>query len=382
MSRTTVPVRRVVSEVCDRSRSEVFRGQYLCMIPLVTESSAGKSAIMDRLDEQIARSVQVSPRVPFSVMAEVLGVAEQTVARRYRRLRREGLIRVTLSLDPRALGVTVWSIRVRCRPEHADALGEVLARREDVSWVSIHSGGWEIDFNLRAVREADTEELLTRILPKVAPVSSVAPSAILHTFVGGASTDWAGWRDALSRDQAAALREHAAEPSAGGAETVELKPADRPLLEALTRDGRTSYATLARVTGSTAGRVTRRVEALVRSGLAYFDVDIAPAATGQHHWTTLWMTVEPRYLQEVGDILARHPDIPFAAAVTGPANLTANLTTVSLDAVYRFVTTTLAQAPGITGYELVPLTRRTKYAGAQIAGDRLAPPSAPARRRR
>ncbi|WP_039825051.1 hypothetical protein [Nocardia testacea] len=35
------------------------------------------------------------------------------------------------------------------------------------------------------------------------------------------------------------------------------------------------------------------------SGLAYFDVDIAPAATGHYHWTTLWMTVEPRHLQWV-----------------------------------------------------------------------------------
>ncbi|MGA6205223.1 Lrp/AsnC family transcriptional regulator [Nocardia testacea] len=348
----------------------------------MSQSPVGKSAVMDRLDEQIARSVQLSPRLPFRAMAEVLGVAEQTVARRYRRLRRDGLIRVTLGLDPRALGVTVWSIRVRCRPEHADALAEVLARRDDVSWVSIHSGGWEIAFNLRAVREADTEDLLTRILPKVAPVSNVAPYAILHTFVGGASTDWEGWRDALTREQVAALRTHAGDPVIAGGETAELRPTDRPLLEALSRDGRTSYATLARATGSTAGRVTRRVEALVRSGLAYFDVDIAPAATGHYHWTTLWMTVEPRYLQEVGHILAGHPDIPFAAAVTGPANLTANLTTVSLDAVYRFVTTTLAQAPGITGYELVPLTRRTKYAGAQIVGDRLAPPSATARRRR
>lgn len=337
---------------------------------------------MDRLDEQIARSVQLSPRVPFSRMAEVLGVAEQTVARRYRRLRREGLIRVTLSLDPRALGVTVWSIRVRCRPEHADAIGEALARRDDVSWVSIHAGGWEVDFNLRAVQEADTEELLTRLLPKVAPVSSVAPYAILHTFVGGASTDWEGWRDTLTCDQATALRETAAPAVAGDAATTNPKPEDRVLLDALARDGRTSYATLARAMGSTAGRVTRRVEALVRSGVAYFDVDIAPAATGQHHWTTLWMTVEPRYLQEVGQILARHPDVPFAAAVTGSANLTANITTSSLDAVYRFVTTTLAEAPGITGYELVPLTRRTKYAGAQIIGDRLAPPSAPVRRRR
>ncbi|WP_328395756.1 Lrp/AsnC family transcriptional regulator [Nocardia sp. NBC_00416] len=162
---------------------------------------------------------------------------------------------------------------------------------------------------------------------------------------------------------------------------MELTAADRVLLDALARDGRTPFTTLARATGSTAGRVTRRIEALVRSGVAYFDIDIAPAASGHRTTTTLWMTVEPRHLRQVGHALADHPNVPFAAAISGSANLTANLTTSGLGAVYRFVTTTLAEAPGITGYELVPLTRQTKYAGAQVLGDRLAPPSAPAPRR-
>lgn len=48
----------------------------------------------------------------------------------------------------------------------------------------------------------------------------------------------------------------------------------------------------------------------------------------------------------MGQILTGHPDIPFAAVVIGSADLTASLTTASLDAVYRFVTTTLARAPG------------------------------------
>ena len=46
--------------------------------------------ILDDLDEQIVRCLQLRPRAAFSRIGEVLAVSEQTVARRYRRLQRAG----------------------------------------------------------------------------------------------------------------------------------------------------------------------------------------------------------------------------------------------------------------------------------------------------
>ena len=44
--------------------------------------------MLDQLDRQLVRALQLDPRAPFSLIAEVLGVSEQTVARRYRQAAR------------------------------------------------------------------------------------------------------------------------------------------------------------------------------------------------------------------------------------------------------------------------------------------------------
>lgn len=342
---------------------------------------------MDRLDTQIARCIQISPRVPLRQVADVLGVAEQTVARRYRRLRRDGLIRVTLAYNPVALGATVWLVRVRCRPEAVDGIAEALARRRDVSWVSIHSAGWEVMFNLRSASDAESAELLTRILPSAAQVIDVSPASILHVFAGGSPTDWEGWRDVLTRDQAAAIRATIdTEPdertrSATAPPFTTLTTEDRRLIETLSRDGRTPYTSVARTLGTTVGRVTRRVEALIADGAVYLDVDIAPGATGSSS-TTVWLTAQPARLEAIGTTLAADPDVPFVAATSGRTNLTASVMSAGQAQLYEFVTGSLARIEGITGYELVPLTRRVKHAASLVSGDRLAPPGVPVRPRR
>ncbi|WP_026303682.1 Lrp/AsnC family transcriptional regulator [Jongsikchunia kroppenstedtii] len=339
-----------------------------------------ESSTLDKLDAQIARALQISPRVAFVELAEILDVAEQTVARRYRRMRRDGFLRVTMTADLHGTGGANWLVRVRCRPEGADAIARTIAARDDVSWVSIYGAGWEVDFNLRAPAGFETHELLHEILPRSAPVLDVAPAEIMHTFIGGAGEHQDTWSDVLTPAQTAALKATATHSVSSGAARTELDDIDRLLLDELGRDGRVPYSTLARAAGSTPGKVTRRVERLIASGVAYFHVDLATAAIGLRS-TTLWLTVAPRSLASVGKALGTDTRIPFAAAVTGRANLTANVIGASAADLYSFVTEDLARVDGITGYELVPLLRRVKHAGALVHGDKLAPPQISPKRR-
>lgn len=317
------------------------------------------------------RCLQIAPRAPFAAVAAVLDVAEQTVARRYRRLRQDGLLRVTMAVDPRAMGVTVWTVRVRCRPEGAVGIAQALARRDDVAWVTVYSAGWEVVFNLRALNEADASDLLTRMLPKAAPVLDVSSAAVLHTFVGGASADWAGLQAVLTPDQVAAME--AIRPTTTAArDTGPLSSEDRALLTHLQIDGRAPVATLARLTGQPPHRISRRIDALLAAGVAYLDVDVARVLSGQQS-VLLWLSVQPGQLTATGTALAAHPAVPFAAAITGPTNLVASVLTDDLRGVYGFVTGALATMPGVTGYEISPPTRQIKQAGSLVHGDRLVP---------
>lgn len=335
------------------------------------DDRVSNSAVLDAVDRQIVRCLQIAPRAPFSLIGAVLGVAEQTVARRYRRLRRDGLLRVTMAVDPRAMGVTVWTVRVRCRPEGAVGIAQALARRDDVAWVTVYSAGWEVVFNLRALDEADASDLLTRMLPKAAPVLDVSSAAVLHTFVGGASADWAGLRAVLSAEQVTAIE--AARPVVTpGRDVGPLTAEDRDLLAHLQTDGRAPVATLARLTGQPPHRISRRIDALLAAGVAYLDVDVARLLSGQQS-VLVWLSVQPGQLTATGAALAAHPAVPFAAAITGPTNLVASVLTVELAGIYGFVTDALATMPGVTGYEISPATRQIKQAGSLVHGDRLVP---------
>lgn len=70
----------------------------------------------DELDRGLLHAVHLDARAPFRRLGEVLGVSDQTVARRYVRLRESGALRVTALSDP---GRVQWLLRVRAVPSAA-----------------------------------------------------------------------------------------------------------------------------------------------------------------------------------------------------------------------------------------------------------------------
>jgi DNA-binding Lrp family transcriptional regulator len=353
---------------------------------------AQESAVIDLLDRQLIRALQLDPRVPFSRIAEVLGVSEQTVARRYRRLRGDGYLRVMGLVSPRAVGATEWLVRIGCRPGGGRRLADALARREDVSWVTLSSGGSEIVCLVRSLNRQQSDELLLQRLPATSQVLTLATHAVLHRFADRES-EWSAFGHQLTEAQssqlagpapAGAAGAAAAARAAGPADPALLQPADGPLLAALALDGRMSYAALAQEAGWTEGRVIRRVEALREAGILYFDVDLAIGLLGFTANAYLWLIVEPARLAVVGEEISRHAEVPFAAAITGSANVVTSVVCRDSEALYEYVTTRISAAAGVRQLEISPVLSRIKQAGSLTDGPRLATPgaaprSAPAR---
>src|SRR5581483_9210464 len=97
----------------------------------------------DRLDRQIIHALIAHPRCPFARMAQVLDASEQTIARRYRRLREAGLARVR-GLRGTPDPMQDWFVRVQVQAGAAAAVAGARSTRPDVSWVSIGAGGVEV----------------------------------------------------------------------------------------------------------------------------------------------------------------------------------------------------------------------------------------------
>ncbi|MDY7083498.1 MAG: AsnC family transcriptional regulator [Actinomycetota bacterium] len=332
----------------------------------------------DRIDQQILHALHLFPRAPFARIAAVIGVSEQTVARRYQRLRTAGVVRVLARANPaRRPGKSYWTLRIGCRPGTAAALADALARRTDTSWVGIGAGGAEITCQaLVDEREAG----LLHHLPRASNVLAFSAHQVLHRFAGRGEADWVATGNELDEAQRAALLEGV--PAVTDDRSVRVEGSDAGLLDALTQDGRASWAALAAATGWTQRQVAQRVAALTTSGAIYFDLDVASSAVGIHSAASLWFTVAPAHLTEAGARLADHPELAYAAAVTGRTNLMASVMCRDATALYHYLTTKVAALPGVQSVETVPLLARVKQTHFLIRDGRVHDLGPPAERPR
>ncbi len=316
----------------------------------------------DELDRQLLQALQLDGRAPFSRIAEVLGVSDQTIARRYSRLRSSGALRVLGMTDPAVLGEISWFVRVQCAPDVATPVAEALARREDTTWVSLTSGGTEIVCVTRSGPGEGANALLLQNLPSTPRVQGVTAQCILHRFFGG-PTGPINKRDHLSQDQIARLaRERAAEVDPGP-----LTEADHQLLAVLRGDGRAGHAELAAATGWSQSTVRRRLAELLDSAVLYLDLDFDRRILDLDTHAMLWLTVAPADLVAAGTAMAEHVEVAFAAAVTGQTNLAGNVVCSDVAALYAYLTEKVARLPGIQRVESAPVIRTVKSIATGIS---------------
>ncbi len=327
---------------------------------------------MEALDLQIVQCLLRDGRAPFRRIAGALGVSEQTVARRYRGLLAAGVLRVQVQPDERVTGRQRWFVRVQCRPDAAAALADSMAARDDVSWVSITSGGSEIICVAFTDPSRQDGSVLTR-LPRTRQVPSFTAFAVLHMHVGSSEAKWMPFDEPLTPAQAAVLhgaeprRPAAASPGAGPA----IRPDDAPLVAELARDGRAGVVALARATGWPQSRVSTRLGELLATGAVHVTTDLAPALFGFQATAYLWLTVTPGDLHQTGQALSLHPETTFSAAITGAANLLVTVTCRDLAALYAFVTTKVGTLSAVRQVEIVPVLHRLKQAGTRVRDGRL-----------
>ena len=315
-------------------------------------------SLLDPIDRQIVHILTIEPRASFRTVADIAGISDQTAARRYRRLAESAGLRVLGVPDGSRHGWTDWFLRLQTTPGGADSIAEALARRPDTRWVHLASGGTEVICTLQARSPEQRDALFLRGLPGSRRVVQISAHSILHDFTPG---PWGEVTRALSAAQLAKLprRAHQDPPARGS-----LLPEDEPLLNELARDGRASTAALAAAIHWHESTVRRRIDELRRCGLLYFEVDIDNRVLGLNEHALLWLSVEPARLEEAGRALATHPEIPFAAATTGPTNLVASAVFRDTRHLYAYLTGELAALPGVSSVQTAPIIGTLKRTGS------------------
>ena len=303
-------------------------------------------AQLDRVDRQLLHALGVNGRVSFRHLASALDTTEHTVARRYRRLVEQGVVRV-VAVEPPQQNDHGQLLRLAVHPGSGSRLANALARRDDVSWIRTAGSGAELLCGVRAGSPDSGEHLILDQLPKTGRVIRVTSYAVLHHFHNPGHADWEGFPDPLTEQQ----RNHIGSTEPRTEEPSSLTSDDAVILAALGPDARQTSARIAQTTGQPESTIRRRIEQLLTSGAIRLDRDLAPAALGYTVTATLYIDVAPARLHEAGNLLTQHAETTFVAAVTGPTNLYAAVAVRTLHELYDYVTTTLAEIDGILRVE-------------------------------
>jgi DNA-binding Lrp family transcriptional regulator len=327
-----------------------------------------KTDELDNLDRGLVHALQLDGRAPFGVIAAALGVSDHTVARRYQRLRRQGVVRVVGLPNSSRLGRTDWFIRLCCVPDTALPMARALARRDDISWVMLTSGGTEITCQASIGSRGQRDALLLGTLPRSRQIVHVDALSVLRSFFGGA-TGWNGRTSALTSAQASGIAKSGGSQRAIGAlpaAPVVLDPQDEKLLAELRRDGRTSVTELAAALGCSQPAASRRLDRLIASGALFFDVEIAPEHLGYQVEALLWVTVAPGQLEDVASAVAKHPHVAMAAATSGATNLLLAVGCHDDADLYDYIAHQLGPVDGVQAVQTAPVIRTVKRAGSLL----------------
>lgn len=313
--------------------------------------------MLDGTDRRIAAALLASPRAGWRELSHCLGLSERTVVRRAAPLYADGTLRATVVRNPAHFpGLVPMALRIRCRPARIRQLAAALAHRPDTVWVDVLGGGDEIS----AVFFLDGPDARSALLLRDLPATEAVDSWTAHTLLRVFPTAFRWTAGLLTPEETARL---APDPPTVPAPPTLQHGVDAALITALSEDGRATYTDLARRADTTALTARRRLDALLRGHVLRLATELDLALLGAHAEALLWLTVHPGALERTARALSTHPQVRFAAATTGPANLLVALAATDLDALYTFLVTTVGPLPGITAIETTPLLATAKRTG-------------------
>jgi DNA-binding Lrp family transcriptional regulator len=202
---------------------------------------------LSELDVAIFRELQADGRVPFTALADRLGVSEAFVRRRVSKLTGSDVFSITAVADPRVLGLMYMAwIGLVVRPSTASSVATALVNLPQVDYVVQSAGSFNVMAEVACRSRADLHDLLATIrqLPGVQASETFLYLNLLHQRF-----QWA-------------LGDEGASTRAAGDDS-QLQPLDITLIRELQQDGRASFRDLGRRLGVSERLVSNRFSRLV-----------------------------------------------------------------------------------------------------------------------
>lgn len=316
------------------------------------------SAIPDELDQAILHALQLSPRVGWARVAQVLSIDASTAARRWRRMERAGTAWVTCQ-PPREPDTHFALVEIACEHGRRAEVIRAVSAEACCFTVDVTSGSRDLMVLVGArTYEALTSYVIDRF-ESVPHIRSTRTHVAVRLF-----TDGSRWRLAsLDSSQVGLFRRgRAVRPAAPWSA---LDDADWTMAMELGRDGRAPVAKLAEVCGSTESTARRRLERLLANGQLTLRTESA-RPVGRHRMEALFFAdAAVGQLDHRVALLTRHSEIRAVFSSVDAYTLGFVVRVDSLQHLLRFEKQITA-ALGLTIRDRILLMRTVKRVGRML----------------
>ena len=143
--------------------------------------------------------------------------------------------------------------------------------------------------------------------------------------------------------------------------TVKLDDVDRHIMKLLRRDGRLTYAHIARTVGVSEPTVRKRVDRLLHAGAIYIVARVNPAPIGFPIDAVVGIRVKRGHLMEVGRKLAEMENVAYVSYLTGSFDIMIEAFLADMEDLFKFLNQDLEQIEGISHTETWHVLRTDKF---------------------
>ena len=161
--------------------------------------------------------------------------------------------------------------------------------------------------------------------------------------------------------------------------TVELDDVDRRIMRLLRRDGRMTYAHIARTAGISEPTVRKRVDRLLHAGAIYIVARVNPAPIGFPIDAVIGVRVARGRVMQVGRELAQMENIAYVSYLAGSFDIMIEAFLPDTEGLFKFLNEDLEKIDGITYTETWHVLRTDKFnymwEGENVGVEPAAPPA-------
>jgi Lrp/AsnC family transcriptional regulator for asnA, asnC and gidA len=124
----------------------------------------GNFPILDDTDRKLISHLQEDGRMSFVKLATLMGVTEGTIRRKYKKLVKEGALKITAISNPYAIGFDAPAfIGINVERRLLENVAEKLSKMPEVQFVAVTTGTYEIIIQVISFSNKNLYDLIMKI---------------------------------------------------------------------------------------------------------------------------------------------------------------------------------------------------------------------------